>query len=211
VNVLYFQKKLPRCTRTSVWLRGPLRLEESLGLLAVRRRSGLSVVGRHLGGGGEMCSHRIRFYADLVTNACGNVAIRKWGSTDRDGSGPVEFDLRFFIVDDLQRNFPGPAMRYLIADYRCQARILLAEERRSRFFAELTQVTAWRSATAIGAPLVALNPHPQFIDRTNQNPGSLPSEQIDPFHLLWVTPNVCFKLQKTEVRTIRFWGRDPSR
>ena len=54
----------------------------------------------------------------------------------------MEFDLRFFTVDDLQRDFPGPATRYLIVDYRCQARIMLAEERRSRLFAELAQVTA---------------------------------------------------------------------
>ena len=66
MNVLYFQQKLAGGTRAFIRLGGPLRLEESLDLLAVRGRSGLSVIGGHRGDSGKMCSHRIRFYPGPV-------------------------------------------------------------------------------------------------------------------------------------------------
>ena len=59
-NALYPHQKLSRGTRASVGFSGSLRLETRL---AVPDGGGLSVVGGHLGVGGETYLHRIRFYA----------------------------------------------------------------------------------------------------------------------------------------------------
>ena len=72
-NVLYVQQKLTGGTRAFVGFGGSLRLEESLDLPRVLGRSGLSVVGGHLGGDGEVCLHCIRFYAGQVNEGGGRV------------------------------------------------------------------------------------------------------------------------------------------
>ena len=72
-NVPYSRQDLSGGTRASVRFDGSLRLEESLDLLGVPRRGGLYVVGGHLGDGGEMCLHCIRFYAGRANDDDGRV------------------------------------------------------------------------------------------------------------------------------------------
>jgi len=80
VNALYSDQKLTGGTGASVGFGGTLRLEESLELLGVLWRSDLSVVGGHMWGGGEACSHRIWFYAGRANG--GNERVWKRGDRE---------------------------------------------------------------------------------------------------------------------------------
>jgi len=68
-----------------------------------------------------------------MVNACGSVAIWKWGPSDRLQVTVISVPL---MVDHLRRGILRTASYYLIADYRCQARPTLAEEHRSQSLAE---------------------------------------------------------------------------
>jgi len=96
VNSLYFPEKLAGGTRAFVRFRGLLSLEVSLNLLGVWGRSDVSVVSGHLDVVGrftDLVSGFIPMEPRTMVNACGSVAIRDWGSSDRP-QATARFDLR---------------------------------------------------------------------------------------------------------------------